>query len=64
MIPKASLKKILKQNGAERVSAEAVDTFQNEVEEYANIIATTSVKFASHANRKTIKSDDISLACN
>ncbi len=62
MIPKASLKRILKENGAERVSAEALDVYQEEVVNYAAEIAATSAKLAAHASRKTVKADDITLA--
>lgn len=62
MIPKAAIKKILKENGCERVSEDAVDTLHEVVTEYASVIAADAAQYANHAGRKTVKAKDISLA--
>jgi len=62
LIPLAAMEKILKNNGAERVSDKAKIALKNVVENIAEEIATNAVKLAAHAGRKTIKAGDIKLA--
>ncbi len=59
---KASVKKMLKKLGAERVSDGAAAEMAEVVEKYAYAIAKKAVKLAAHAKRKTIKKEDIDLA--
>ncbi|MGC8571841.1 MAG: histone [Candidatus Micrarchaeia archaeon] len=61
-ISTSTIKKILKEAGAERVSDEAVIAFQENIDKLAYKVATRSVKFAKHAKRKTIDPSDIKLA--
>lgn len=61
-IPLAAMEKILKNCGAERVSDKAKETLKDIVEERAENIATSAIRFAMHAGRKTVKSGDIKLA--
>ena len=61
-IPLASMEKILKNCGADRVSDRAKQALKDVLEEKAEEIGLIAVKLASHAGRKTIKSSDIKLA--
>ena len=62
LLPLATMEKLLKIGGAERVSDNAKTALQQYLEERAGIIAIQAVKLASHAGRKTIKVGDIRLA--
>ena len=62
LLPLATMEKLLKLGGAERVSDNAKVALQQYLEEKAAIIAQQAVKLASHAGRKTIKAGDIRLA--
>ena len=62
LLPLAAMEKILKNAGAERVSDKAKAALKDVIEEIAEEIAASAVKFASHAGRKTIKAKDIKLA--
>ena len=62
ILPLAAMEKILKQAGAERVADKAKVALKNAVEEIAEKIAEQSVKFATHAGRKTVKAGDVKLA--
>jgi histone H3/H4 len=63
-ISTSTIKKILKDAGAERVSDKAVNTFHSNINKLAYKIATRSVKFAKHAKRKTVDTSDVKLAMN
>ncbi len=58
----ATVKKILKEAGAERINKEAASTLHK----YLNMIALSSAKkavaLAKHAKRKTVEASDIKLA--
>ena len=58
----AVMNRVLKKAGAERVSDEPSDTLRTILEEMATNISRTAIDLATHAGRKTIKSDDILLA--
>ena len=62
LLPLASMQKVLKKAGAERVSDKAKLALKVAVEEICQNIALKAIKFASHAGRRTIKSEDIKLA--
>jgi len=62
LIPLAAMEKILKSSGAERVSDGAKSALKDVLEDIADEIAASAVKFASHAGRKTVKAGDIKLA--
>ncbi len=55
-------RKILKEAGASRVSAEAAQEFQKRINRYAFDVAQKAVKLSKHAKRKTVAGSDISLA--
>lgn len=61
-IPKAPVKRIIQDAGAERVSADAVDTLVEYLEAYAEETAEKAVTYAKYAKRKTVKAEDIALA--
>ena len=61
-LPLATLERIIKKAGAERVSEDAKRKMQEVLESYALEMASKANQFAKHAKRKTITSDDISLA--
>jgi histone H3/H4 len=61
-LPLAAMEKIMKKNGAARVSDKAKVALKDVIEDEASKIATKAVKFALHAGRKTIKANDIKLA--
>ena len=61
-IPKAPIKRIIKEEGAERVSADAVDTLVEFLEDEGEAVAKKAFEYAKYANRKTIKAEDIALA--
>lgn len=61
-IPKAPVKRIIQEAGAERVSADAVDTLVEFLEEYAEDVSKKAVTYAKYAKRKTVKAEDIDLA--
>lgn len=61
-IPLAAMEKILKGAGAHRVSDKAKETLKLVIEDIADEIATSAVKYALHAGRKTVKEGDIKLA--
>jgi histone H3/H4 len=53
--------KILKIQGANRISPQALETFRTETENRIRQIARDAKVYAKHANRKTILADDILL---
>jgi histone H3/H4 len=61
-VPRAPVERILKNAGAERVSAEAVDALIQIMESHAAFIAKEAVKNASHAGRKTVRDSDVRMA--
>ena len=61
-IPKAPVKRIIQEAGAERVSTEAVDALAEFLEDYAEDVSKKAVTYAKYAKRKTVKVEDIDLA--
>lgn len=56
------IEKILKENGAPRVSKEAVELFANELETLALEIARDATELSKHGQRKTISKEDVKMA--
>lgn len=61
-ITKMTIKKILKESGAERVSEAAATELARIVNKSVYSIAKKAVKLAAHAKRKTVEKADIELA--
>ena len=58
----ATMYRVIKKSGAERVSDDAADELRKVLEAVADRIARQAVDLSLHAGRKTIKSEDIRLA--
>jgi len=61
-IPKAPAARILMNQGAKRVSADAVDAFVEVITQIAEDIGEQSVRIAKHSGRKTVQEGDVKLA--
>lgn len=61
-IPLASMEKIMKICGAERVSDDAKLALRTILEEVADEITQNAVKLSRHAGRRTVMESDIKLA--
>ena len=61
-IPKASIARIIKNTGADRVSGDSIEVFSEALEEYGTEIATKALSYARHAGRKTVQAKDIKMA--
>ncbi len=62
LLPLAAMEKVLKHAGADRVSDRAKAALKDIIEEKADELAASAVRYASHAGRKTVKGKDIKLA--
>jgi DNA-binding protein len=60
-LPFIAFEKIMKSEGASRVSPEAYELLRKHVEQRIREIAKEAKVYAKHANRKTILSDDVLL---
>jgi histone H3/H4 len=58
----ASMYRVIKKSGADRVSDDAADMLRKVLEEVAEKIARQAVELSVHAGRKTVKSEDVHLA--
>lgn len=63
-LPLAPLKRILKNAGATRISDEAVEELAKVLEQLGEDVGGEAVKYAKHANRKTVKANDIKFVIN
>ncbi len=63
-ISAGTIKKILKEAGAQRVSAEAAENMRKYMNRIAFTTAQKAVKLSKHAKRKTVELSDIRLACD
>ncbi|MFB6208435.1 MAG: histone family protein [Candidatus Nanohaloarchaea archaeon] len=61
-LPDAPIERIIRKAGAERVSKDAVEELRNAVEELGEEIARDAIRMAEHAERNTVKKEDIDLA--
>ena len=58
----ASLERIMRSAGAQRVSATAVAELAEAMEDYGTRLSKEAVELARHAGRKTVKKEDVKLA--
>ncbi len=61
-LPLAPVDRIIRSQGAKRVSEEAAREFAEVLEEIAADLAAESAALADHAGRKTVKASDVRLA--
>ena len=61
-LPNAPVERILRNAGAERVSKDAVEELRNALEEVGEEISRDSIQMADHAERNTVKKEDIEMA--
>ncbi len=61
-LPLAPVDRLIRSQGAKRVSEEAVEEFSEVLEEIAADLAAESAALAEHAGRKTVKAKDVRLA--
>ncbi|MFX1537502.1 MAG: histone family protein [Promethearchaeota archaeon] len=58
----ARIERLIRSVGAQRVSAEAIETMNEIVTEFGKKLAKHAVNIANHSGRKTVKESDIRLA--
>ena len=61
-LPIAAVDRIIRKTGAQRVSESAARELAEVIEEEGMEIATEAVDLAEHADRKTVRAEDIRLA--
>ena len=59
---RARVEKLIRNAGAFRVSADAIDRLNEVLTNYAMDMAKYAVEIARHSGRKTVKENDIKLA--
>lgn len=59
---KAAMDRILKRGGAERTGGDAPDALGEILESYGEEVAERAVRYAEHADRKTVSAEDVELA--
>jgi histone H3/H4 len=61
-LPVASVDRIIRNAGADRVSEDAKEALAAILEEYGMKVSVEAIKLCKHAGRKTVKEEDIKLA--
>lgn len=61
-LPNAPIERIIRKAGAERVSEDAVEELRRAVEEAGDDIAEDAIDLAEHANRNTVKKEDVEMS--
>ena len=61
-LPNAPVERILRNAGAERVSKDAVEELREALEDLGEEISRDAIKMADHAERNTVKKEDIDMA--
>ncbi|MFH0832935.1 MAG: histone family protein [Candidatus Aenigmatarchaeota archaeon] len=59
MLPLLPFERIAKKVGVKRVSKDALEELRDIVEEYSMDIAEKAVRLSRHADRRTVKEDDV-----
>jgi histone H3/H4 len=62
VLPLASVDRLIRKAGAHRVSEDAARELASHLEAHATEIVREAIRLAEHANRKTVKAEDIKLA--
>ncbi len=62
VLPLASVERIMRNVGVERVSMEAIITMADILEDICRDISKEAIDLARHAKRKTVKKEDVKLA--
>jgi DNA-binding protein len=60
----AAVERIIKNAGAERVSADATEALAVLMEEHGTFLAKEAKKMADHAGRKTLRGTDVRMAAD
>jgi histone H3/H4 len=60
-LPLAAIGRIARKAGVGRISADAIQELAKTVEELGTLLASEAAAVARHANRRTIKAEDIKL---
>jgi histone H3/H4 len=61
-LSQSAVERIMKNAGAERVSADAAETLSGLMEEYGMFLTKEAKKMSDHAGRKTLRGSDIRMA--
>ena len=61
-LPNAPIERIIRKAGAERVSEGAVEKLKLALEDLGDEIASEAIDMASHAERNTVKEEDVDMA--
>jgi histone H3/H4 len=61
-ISTAAVHRLIKKGGAGRIGDDAADELRKVVEEFAVRVGKEALELATHAGRKTVRSEDIRLA--
>lgn len=60
-ISKSAVTKIAKKNGAERIGKDAVVKLVEAAEKYIGELTKKAIAAAAHANRKSVRGDDVAF---
>ena len=62
MFASARVERLMREAGAGRISADAIDRLNEILSDYGTELAKYAIELARHSGRKTIKESDIRLA--
>jgi len=61
-LPNAPIERIIRKAGAERVSKDATEELRDTLKSLGDEIASDAVDMADHAERNTVKKEDVEIA--